>query len=309
MDTILTGNIWGQVAPSANAAKRRLVAVAYVSSERHLKLRRNDVLVCDASERAIKMGETSARILQSLFRRGVEVRSRPDLHAKVVVLGRHALIGSCNLSASSEEYLTELAVLTDRKQIVAQATAFIHGLRETSEEIDEIFLRRILKIKVRPARASGRKRQGKTSGFGNKVWLVSVRQLADYRFPVEQPFVEKAEKKASTLVADKDSTVSWIRWTGKSRFRSGARPGDIVVQIWKSLSGKRITVFAPCPIVLRQDVAHWTRFYVAEPEDSESLPWGEFKKATKKLGMFRISKDSVRELNPREVLVLEGLWR
>ena len=309
MDTILTGNIWSQVAPQAKAAKRRLVAVAYVSSVKHLKLRRNDVLVCNASDSAIKTGETSARILRSLFRGRVEVRSRPDLHAKVAVLGRYALIGSCNLSASSEEYLTELAVLTDRKQIVAQATAFIHGLRETSVEIDEDFLRRILKIKVRPARRRGRKRNEKTTRFGNKVWLLSVRQLADDSFPAEQPFVDKAEKKAITLVADKDSTVSWIRWTGKSHFRSVARPGDIVVQIWKSLSGKRITVFAPCPIVLRQDVARWTRFYVVEPDDCQSLPWERFKKATKKHGLSRISKDSVRELNPREVLVLEGLWR
>lgn len=309
MDIILTGNIWKQVAARTNATKRRLTAVAYVSSDRHLKLRRNDVLICDASERAIKTGETSAPVLQSLFRRGVEIRSRPDLHAKVAVLGRHVLIGSCNLSASSAEDLTELALLTDRKQVVAQATAFIHGLRETSEEIDDAFLRRILKIKVRPARRHGRKRQGKTTRFGDKVWLVSVRQLADDSFPNEQHFVEKAEKKADTLVADNDSTVSWIRWTGKARFRSVARPGDIVVQIWESLSGKRTTVFAPCPIILRQDVAHWTRFYVAEPGDCLSLSWERFKREAKKHGLSRISKDSVRELNPREVLLVEGLWR
>jgi len=108
MDSILTGNIWRQVAPLANRAKRRLVAVAYVSSDKYLKLRRNDILVCDASDRAIEAGDTSANILKSLVRKGAEVRSRPDLHAKVAVLGQIALIGSCSLSASSEEDLTEL---------------------------------------------------------------------------------------------------------------------------------------------------------------------------------------------------------
>jgi hypothetical protein len=283
--------------------------VAYVSTDEHLKFKRDDVLICDASDRAIRTRETSARVLQSLFRKGVEVRSRPDLHAKVAVFGPHALVGSCNLSATSAEDLTELALLTDRKQVVAQATAFIHGLREASEEIDDDFLRRILKIKLLPAPRRRRKRRNHATRFGNKVWLVSVRELAEDSFPKEQPLVEKGQKKAQGLVADKDSTVSWIRWAAKSRFRTVARPGDIVVQIWKSLSGKRTTVFAPCPVVLRQDVAHWTRFYVAEPEDCQKLSWERFRQEAKKRGLSRISKDSVRELNPREVLLVEGLWK
>jgi hypothetical protein len=309
MDAIITGDIWKQVRLYAKAAKRRLVAVAYVSTDGHIGFRRNDVLVCDASDKAIKSRETSAQLLQSLHRKGVELRSRPDLHAKAAVFGQHALVGSCNLSASSAEDLTELALLSDRKQVVAQTTAFIHALRETSEEIGVDFLRRILKIKVLPARRRGPKRKGQAIRLGNKVWLISVHQLAEDSFPKEQPFVDKAEKKASLLVADKDSTISWIRWTGKARFRADARPGDMVIQIWKSLSGKRVTAFAPCPIVYRQDVAHWTRFYVAESEDVKSLSWERFRKEARRVGLSRVSKDSTRELNPREVLLTEGIWK
>ena len=309
MDTIITGDIWKQVCSHARDAKRRLVAVAYVTTDGHMGFKRNDVLICDASDRAIRGGETSARLLHRLSRRGIEIRSRPDLHAKAAVFGRWALVGSCNLSSTSAEDLTELALLTDRKQVVAQATAFVHALRESSEKIDGDFLRRILKIKVRQARRRGRNRKDKATRFGNKVWLVSVRELAEDSFPKEQKFVEKGEKMASALVADKDSTISWIRWTGKARFRSVARPGDIVVQVWKSLSGKRTSVLAPCPIILRQDMAHWTRFYVSEPEDCKSLSWERFKNEAKKLGLPHISKDGVRELNPREVLLVEGIWR
>lgn len=309
MDKILTGNIWKQVAPIAKTAKRRLAAVAYVSNNSHINFIRNDVLICDASDRAIKSGETSAVLLHTLFRRGVELRSRPDLHAKVMIFGKHTLIGSCNLSISSEEILTELALLTDRKQVVSQSTAFIHSLRETSEAIDNDFIQRILKIKVRSARHRGQQRQEQTTRFGNRVWLVSVRQLRENSFAKEQPFVEKAEKKAEALVADRDSTISWIRWTGKSKFRSAARPGDLVIQIWKSLSGKRTTVLAPCPLVLKQEVNHWTRFYVSEPEDCQTFSWERFKKESRKHGLSRFSKDSVRELNPREILLIEGLWK
>ena len=309
MDSIITGDIWRQIRPYAKAAKRRSIAVAYVSTDARIGFRPNDVLVCDASDKAIKSGETSARLLQSLHRKGVELRCRPDLHAKAAVFGRHALVGSCNLSAASAQDLTELALLTDRKQVVAQTTAFIHALRETTEEIGDDFLRRILKIRVRPARRRGPKRKEKATRLGNKVWLISVRQLAEDSFPKEQQFVEKAEKKASSLVADKDASISWIRWTGKARFRAVARPGDMVIQIWKSLSGKRVTVFAPCPIVYRQDIGHWTRFYVSEPEDCESLSWERFKEEAKRLGLSRISKDSTRELNPREVLQTDGMWK
>jgi hypothetical protein len=308
MDTIITGDIWKQVCSYARDAKRRLVAVAYVTTDGHMGFKRNDVLICDASDRAIRGGETSARILHTLSRRGIEIRSRPDLHAKTAVFGRWALVGSCNLSVTSAD-LTELALLTDRKQVVAQTTAFVHALRESSEKIDDDFLRRILKIKVRQPRRRGPKRKDKATRFGNKVWQVPAREIAEDSFPKEQPFVEKAKKKASALLADKDSTVSWIRWTGKARFRSLARPGDIAVQICESLSGKRTSVFPPCPIILRQDVADWTRIYVSVPEDWKSVSWERFKNEAKKLGLAHISKDSVRELNPRELLLVESIWR
>lgn len=308
METILTGNIWRQANVHAKGATRRLVAVAYVSDVKHLKLRRDDVLICDASDRTIRTGETSAKALQELVRKGVEVWSFPDLHAKAAVLGRYALVGSCNLSISSAEVLTELALLTDRRQVVAQVAAFIHGLREESVRVEDAFLKRILKIKVSiRTRRQGQKKRAKVS-LGNRVWLVSLRELRSDSYPKERPFVEEAEKEAEALVADKDASVSWIRWTGKCRFRSLARPGDIVVQIFKNLSGKRITVYAPCPIVLRQDVDHWTRFYIEDLEDHEALPWRQFEKRWAELGLSRVGKNTVRELKAREVLLLDGIW-
>lgn len=308
MDTVLTGNIWKQVAHQAKAAKRRLAAVAYVSNVKYLKLRKDDVLICDASDDAIKARDMSARILQSLRRKGVEVRHWPNLHAKVAVFGRSALIGSCNLSASAADDLTEIALFTDRTQIVAQSMAFIHNLREHAELIGDDFLLRILRIKVQKARRRGRVRRGKAPKFGSNVWLVSVRQLRDDAFPKEQPIVDKAEKKAAALVAEKDSTISWIRWTGRSGFRSEAHPGDVVIQVWESLSGKRKTVFPAYPIVLRQDVDHWTRFYLSEPDNTRGISLKRFKEEAKKRGLTHLSKNSTRQLSPREAIVLEGVW-
>jgi len=148
MDRVLTDDVWSQISKELKSAKRRMAAVAYVTSQRYLKLVRNDVLVCDASDIAIKSGQTSARLLQSLLRRGVEVWSKPGLHSKVSVFGKYALIGSSNLSASSEDNLTELSLLTDRGQVVSQVSAFVHGLREVSDRVDREFVHRILAIPV-----------------------------------------------------------------------------------------------------------------------------------------------------------------
>ena len=254
------------------------------------------------------MGETSARLLDTLFRRRVEIRSRTDLHAKVAVFGRYALIGSSNLSGSAANTLTELALFTDRKQIVSQATAFVHQIRENSQKIDEQFLRRILKIKVQRTPRHGAIHKPPPR-LGDRAWVVSVRKLSDESFPNERDVVEKAEKKANLLLVDKDATVSWIRFTGRSRFRSRARPGDVVVQIWESQTGKRIDVYEPASIVLRRNVAHWTRFYIAEPEDSSCITWDRFRKQAKGYGLTRISPHSVRELSSREILILEGFWK
>lgn len=308
MDSVLSGNVWKQVARQANAAKRRLAAVAYVSSSRHVRFKRGDVLICDASDRAVECGETSARFLGTLYRAGIELRCRPDLHAKIAVFGNHVLLGSCNLSASSEEQLTEVALLSERKQLVAQATAFIHGLREHSSEIDAAFIQRIRKIKVRLRKRLGRKRRPVTpTRLGDKAWLVSVRQLPDDCFPKERPLVQAGEKRAKTLVADRDATISWIRWTGNSGFRSTAQAGDVVVQIWKSLSGKTVSVLPPSPIVHRQDAQHWTRFYVSD-SDAHDLSWKRFVREAKARGVRHISKNAVRELTSREALSLEGVW-
>jgi len=64
------------------------------------------------------------------------------------------------------------------------------------------------------------------------------------------------------LAVESDSTIGWIRLTGKSRFRAEARPRDRVVQISTSLSRKRISFLEPCTIVFRQNVERWTRFYL-----------------------------------------------
>ena len=97
------------------ARKRRgpiVAAISYVgvNAPEVLPLRDGDFLICDASERAIKQGVTSAKVLASYLRIGVKVFSHEGLHSKVVASESFAWVGSANASGNSRDNLTEASV-------------------------------------------------------------------------------------------------------------------------------------------------------------------------------------------------------
>jgi len=75
--------------------------------------------VCDASEGMVKTGQTDPKVLLAYLRKGVNVRSHSGLHAKAIVRGRVAIVGSANSSnTSANGQLSELvAILRDRPAI------------------------------------------------------------------------------------------------------------------------------------------------------------------------------------------------
>jgi hypothetical protein len=83
-----------------------------------------DVLVVDASRRAIASGQTDAPLLRELDSRGVAVYSREGLHAKVLLLGAYSVIGSANMSGSSD-VLIEAAVISD-SDVIASGVEVLH---------------------------------------------------------------------------------------------------------------------------------------------------------------------------------------
>jgi len=90
-DELLTTDLWKTVGKLAPLANSRQAAVAYVTSEL-VRFQDGDLLIVDASKRAITSGETAAQVLLAAHRRGVVVCSYPDLHAKVIVLDDVAVI-------------------------------------------------------------------------------------------------------------------------------------------------------------------------------------------------------------------------
>lgn len=104
------GQAWKAIGDAVRKAKGEVAAaVGYIGIDGPdvLPLQTGDLLVCDASDRAVRNGSTHPHALERYIRRGVAVYSYPGLHAKVIVLPRRVFVGSANASKHSRDCLEE----------------------------------------------------------------------------------------------------------------------------------------------------------------------------------------------------------
>jgi hypothetical protein len=146
MQRLLTDQLWAEIERLSFRSKK-MAAVAYCTSYSSVCFGEGDILVVDASDTAIETGQTAARILRRAFDKGAAVYSVPDLHAKVLLFGDVAIVGSANLSNHSKD-LFEAGIATDSSEVVRSAKEYIVSLAIPTCRIDENFLRRIENIKV-----------------------------------------------------------------------------------------------------------------------------------------------------------------
>jgi hypothetical protein len=151
----MTKGIWKSVTAAAKAARKpSLVAVAYFGqgASKLLPLRAGSCLVVDASENAVKSGQTHPADLKKLQSRGVVIYSYPSLHAKVYAFDSFAFIGSANASNRSAGILTEAVVKTSNQAVVRSAKTFVRDL--CRDELSPGRLDRLQKM-YRPPRVPG----------------------------------------------------------------------------------------------------------------------------------------------------------
>lgn len=269
-----------------------------------------DVLVTDASDHAIAAGHTSAYVLQNALTRRAQLYSLPGLHAKVMVLGDTAVIGSANISNSSAGGLVEAAWVTNASGAVGMAVALIAKLAAEAVPIDAAFLRRILKLEVKssPSRPTTRIEEIKLPK--HRTWIVSVRELS--REPTaESEAAEFGMVKARKELSDVASETSWMRWTNTCRFRREGAVGDTVIRIWTRAGMSRLLVYRHAPIVRCQDEEGCTRFFVEDYSDCEEtcISMTTFMELLKAAGFTgKIGESPTREIPNQLAEVLQTLW-
>jgi hypothetical protein len=160
--TLITKNIWATLTKAAKLSKTKsMVAVAYFGQQgaSMLPLKKGSTLLVDASEKAVKSGQTCPDELLKLYYKGVQIYSLENLHAKLFVIGKELFIGSTNVSGNSSKLLQEAIVKTNDKQAIQDAKAFIESHTGTLEMGEEQLMR--LQKLYRPPKFAGLKAQVK----------------------------------------------------------------------------------------------------------------------------------------------------
>jgi len=293
MQRVLSTGLWKTLPFHARRARRRQAAIAYVTRDL-VDFRKDDVLVVDASPRAISNGDTDAPLLRMLCRKGVRLYHCDRLHAKVLLLDDTVLVGSANMSQSSSNDLVEAGVLTDHASTVAAAASLIEQLVQQSTPLTEHPIAKLCRIKV-VRRGGGqrgdskRQRATKISRLGNRTWLVGVRELTRDPAPDEASMIAKAVATLRSQRDDPEYEPDWIRWSGATRFTRECQNGDSLIKIWRSNRAKQPScVYPATPVLLKQKAKKWTRFYLGDPlRPRAELSWVRFQRLLKQLGFAK----------------------
>lgn len=144
----LPGDPWPSITASLSKAGRGPAecAIAYVGTAgpHHLPLRDDDLLVCNASDDALRGHATSPTALLGYVDSGVDVYNHQQLHAKVIVCDDVAWVGSANASRNSAVNLQEAVLRTTEPSAVRAARAFVRQLAGDSTPLSRPTLEAML---------------------------------------------------------------------------------------------------------------------------------------------------------------------
>jgi hypothetical protein len=294
MHKVLSHKLWKQIGAIARKSKHRQAAIAYVTTDL-VGFKSGDLLIVDASEPIIRAAGTNAKLLTKLARKGVVLHSCPGLHAKVLLMDNIAVVGSGNMSASSNSALVEAAIMTDTAPMVSGVASLIEQLKRQSRRLDKTALHALSKIKVvrhgfGPGTNSTKHKRPKISDLGTRTWLVGVVEFDRELTASEQKVTDQAQAKLAKKHKTNEDSITWIRWTGKSPFPTKCQSGDQVIQIWReSPKNKRPSVvLRPAPLLLKERADGSTFVFIKEPQGKKSeIKWSAFRKLMKHLGYRR----------------------
>jgi len=144
---LITEKVWQTITGAAKKTRyKSFVAVAYFGQggARMLPLSKGSLLLVDASEKAVKSGQTCPAELLKLYNKGVHIFSLENLYSKLFILGNNLFIGSANVSSRSESILEEALMKTTDKKSVEDAKKYIRSFCKI--ELGDEHLKKLQKI-------------------------------------------------------------------------------------------------------------------------------------------------------------------
>ncbi|MFG2064687.1 hypothetical protein ACGFIK_25080 [Micromonospora sp. NPDC048871] len=151
MMRLIADNAWDGLERYVQQATRKRVAIAYIGPAARdlLNLQPDDMIIINGSDATLRAGLVDPTVIGDWLANGVEVRSLPNLHAKVMHLkGRttRIVVGSANASAHSRDSLLEATIVTDDAGLCDQVAEQLDVWQARSEEIDQAWLKRARSI-------------------------------------------------------------------------------------------------------------------------------------------------------------------
>jgi hypothetical protein len=305
---VLTDKIWSVVANHARSAPTRQTAIAYVTTD-DIGLRAGDVLVTDASPRAIRSGQTDAKLLRKLHGAGVVIYSRESLHSKVALFGKHAIVGSANMSGSD---LIEASVITDNPVVVSGVAAFIKKLSTVRTKLSAHDIQKLCAIEVvRTGRfRGGRRASNPVRRLGKATWILGANELKRDPTERQQKRIDRLTRELKERLGTNEDDLAWIQWGKKSRFGRECRAGDTLIQIFNSRDRKRSTVTRRVRVLLKDKEPRFNRFYTQDPAGkSNAVNWSRFQRILKEAGFPRdVKRMSALKLDPAMAEIIDRKW-
>jgi hypothetical protein len=225
------GRVWATLTKAAKSSpERSYVAVAYFGAGAAglLPLTRGSYLVVDASDKAVKSGQTCPASLRVLLKKGVRIYSSERLHAKVFVFGNSAFIGSANVSTNSQKALFEAVVRTTNRRTVTLARQFVREHCLSSIGPEEI--KRLGKI-YRPPNLKTTKAEDQVSSANLKII-----RLIDYELPASREAqYARSHKIAKKKIESATHQLYDFYWKAQHKFFEGEK----ILPIFKDADGVR----------------------------------------------------------------------
>lgn len=251
---LITKNIWKRLTLEAKKHSRKaMVAVAYFSkgASSMLPLRQGSILLVDASEKAVKAGQTCPEELLKLYDKGVKIYSKNWLHTKMFIFGNNLFVGSTNASHNSK-HMTEAVIKTSEKKNVNEAKNFIKSSCKIELGREQLIglQKKYKEPKFFNLIREKRKHSRKKKFVNESSFYVYHLELTNWKEDEEKQF-EIGEKEAKKKRIKKlRHYVEAFLWEGKLV----AKTGDIVMQILDE--GKKTYVLPPGTIIHQRRWKH-----------------------------------------------------
>jgi hypothetical protein len=300
MTEFLCSDLWPRIKELSQKSKRRDAAIAYLTLDTHLCLRRGDRLIVDASENAIKTGQTSAN---------------PRLHAKVLILDSSAFVSSGNASAASTQgNLTEAGLHTNHPQALSQIRAFFEALRDQSELLTNADIRKLESLPVRQPRFHGSLGPKFNLKLGTATWLANLYDYCEELSGEEAQLEHDATAAAEPLRSTPRGEIYAIWMRSGAKIAKHCIPGDSIIGIRRRHWQRQIPDLVDYPATLLSKTAGggWTLLALEYPRNwaKLALPWQRFRSEFpwEKLRLNPSVKTDRRLTNSQRDQI-EALWK